>query len=358
MQSTGTHTRLATLTGWRGIIAVFMVMFHMPVEVFNPIQGFVLSSFFVMSGFLLCLRHPAAGLRQRSQWRRFMAQRAVRFYPVHWVATAVALLAMWVSSNYEFYHLPALVPNLLLVHIFIPVRAYLMSFNPLCWFLGTLLCLYAVYPWVAPAISRLRLRSQWLLVAVWIAALLALSLALPQWRALGLFHVSPLSRLADFAAGIVCYNTWQQLRLRKPLVSGWVPVTAAVALVGVLWALVWHWDWSEKSAADDFLMWIVPAMLLLLALVLNQGCEGPVGSVLRWRPVQLLGELSLEIFLLHTSAAALCSFTVSPLLAHFGWVGAYDWFPLTVWLLLLPMAWLMHRCITVPLGRWAKSRLA
>ena len=66
---------IKTLTAWRGIMAVAIVLFHYHVAIFQGAELFSVCFFYVVSGFLLALRYDAKPV---PVWRRFFAERALR----------------------------------------------------------------------------------------------------------------------------------------------------------------------------------------------------------------------------------------------------------------------------------------
>lgn len=131
--------RILTLTSWRGIFALGVVLFHSGEKMFMELATGGVVGFFVMSGFLLRMWHDPAQLRG-ARHRSFFLMRALRIYPLHWLALALLLaecLALHMPLTYG--NCAALLPNLLLLQSYVPCEQVFFSFNTPSWFLCDLL---------------------------------------------------------------------------------------------------------------------------------------------------------------------------------------------------------------------------
>ena len=104
---------------------------------------------------------------------------------------------------------------------------------------------------------------------------------------------------------------------------------------------------------EDVLIWLLPQGAVLLTLAWLDGQEGAIGRLLLCRPLQWLGSISFEVYVLQFVAFMVFNYCLAPLAGHFGWY-VYDkllWFALP---LLLPLSWLVHRYFTMPVSNWLR----
>lgn len=159
-------TRINALTSWRGIFILSVVLFHSGEELFMELATSGVVGFFIMSGFLMRMKHQPEPIRG-ARFKSFVANRALRLYSLHWFAFALLMAATFgFSATLPYMSWGALVPNLLLVQSFVPDVNVFFSFNTPTWFLCDLLICYLCYPYIATWLDRIRLRWQLLLFAV------------------------------------------------------------------------------------------------------------------------------------------------------------------------------------------------
>ena len=167
--------------------------------------------------------------------------------------------------------------------------------------------------------------------------------------------VNPLSHVVDLVVGLMLMHLCLVLRSRYPRVNfvaatcievGALALLAAVITLNMNTTLVRPWE--------DDVLWLVPQGAVLTALVCLNGREGAVGRLLLCRPLQWLGSISFEVFVLQFVAFRLFSFVVAPAAGHLGW-DIYDDYAWLVMALLLPLSWLVNRLFTRPLSSLVKK---
>ncbi len=94
----GAARRFHALDGWRGVCALLVALFHIPIKVSFFSLGFFKDSylfvdfFFVLSGFVIA--HAYSSVSGSANWLSFMIKRFGRLWPLH-----VAVLAVFVGIN-------------------------------------------------------------------------------------------------------------------------------------------------------------------------------------------------------------------------------------------------------------------
>ncbi|MEO3762960.1 acyltransferase [Streptomyces sp. B8F3] len=248
---------LPSLTGLR-IIAALLVFFAHASMLYNPLDlaapinfyadqdvaegmahvfapaGFVgVSFFFVLSGFVLTWSRRD-GDRTGAFWRR----RLLKIFPSHLVTWAVVMVLF--AAPYTPAH--AWLPNLFLVHSFIPQPETFSSVNVPAWSLCSELLFYLAFPFIIRPLLRIPERRLWPAAGAMVAGVATVAVLakyvvpagisyplgpLPMTK-MWFAYLFPPSRIFEFVLGvllarIVMCGRWPRI--------GAVPV-AAMALVG------------------------------------------------------------------------------------------------------------------------------
>jgi peptidoglycan/LPS O-acetylase OafA/YrhL len=217
----GTAGLLPSLTGLRFVAAVLIFAFHatyqfpfrdptltrITTSVMTEAGPMAVDFFFMLSGFILTWT-ARAGLKDRAFWRR----RFARIYPNHFV-TWLLMLAL-VSAYGPKPTWMRVVPNLFLLHSWIPRGDVMFSMNFVSWSLSCEFLFYFAFPWLHRRIERIPARYLWPAAAGCLAIILILPLIaqlLPAeptfydqsvWR-VWIVQNFPLSRALDFVIGIL-----------------------------------------------------------------------------------------------------------------------------------------------------------
>jgi peptidoglycan/LPS O-acetylase OafA/YrhL len=123
------------------------------------------------------------------------------------------------------------------------------------------------------------------------------------------------------------------------------------AVIGVNVSTTWIRPW------EDDIIWLLPQGAILVVMALLNGREGALGRVMLCRPLQWLGSISFEMFVLQFVAFRLYNYVVAPAIGHFtGW-NVYSWLPWMALPLLMLISWVVNRCFTRPLFAMIKQKL-
>ena len=334
-------------------MAVTIVLFHAGVGWMWNVAVTGVTFFFLSSTFLLAMRHPFERLTARG-YGRFAVSHALRLYPLHWLGLAllVALGLVYYPSN---IHWGPTALSALLIHSWFPAHDIHYGINPVAWYLCALLFCYLIYPFMAHWLGRWRLRYKVTLAVILAAALaiVLLPLDIPGREAV---FVNPLSHVLDIVVGLILIHLYHLLKARAGKVSfGTATLIECGALlllavaIGINMATTWVKPW------EDVLIWLVPQGCILLVLALLDGHEGAIGKVLLFKPLQWLGSISFEVYVLQFAAFHLFNYLLSPLAGHFGWL-IYDKLAWLSLLLLVPLAWAVNRLFTRPLRKMINAK--
>ena len=332
-------------------MAVAVVLFHCDVAWIYNVAVSGVTFFFLSSAFLLAMRHPFERVGAR-EYVRFVIGHSLRLYPLHWLG--LALLAIIGCTLYPAsIDWGATALSALLLHAWSPVHDVHYGLNPVAWYMSALLFCYCIYPPVKRWLGRCRLRYK-VLIAMALALVLGtvmLPLDIPGREAV---FVNPMSHVVDLVVGIMLLHLCEVLRSRWPRVgyrmATLIEAGALLLLAGFIavnMATTWTRPW------EDDVLWLLPQGAILLAMAWLNGQEGALGRLLLCRPLQWLGSISFEVFVLQFVAFRLFGFVVAPAVGHLGW-DIYHGLPWFVLLLLLPLSWLVNRLFTKPLSARVK----
>ncbi len=300
---------LPALTGVRTLLAVNIMFCHFTPRHMGPLYPLINNSyifvgfFFLLSGYVLAYNYAdrPTPLNKRDFWRA----RFARLYPVYAFSLLLSVVMLgqeWrARSHGEFFAGLVLTPMLL--QGWSPMLA--TFWNTVAWTLSADLLLYLLFPWLirlpwpkAPA------RLIALVLAIWAVGLIPHTIYLltnpdhfsgPANRYsygfwIRMLKYTPLAYLCTFLAGIALGKLQAGLTLssrQRTLVA--IASLAAIALF-----------FAKAVAHVPYILmhggFLVP---LFGALVIGLSGQNIIASAFAWKPIELLGQCSYCLFLLH-----------------------------------------------------------
>ena len=362
--------RLPSLTGMRWVAAFLVFVFHLGYvggptgsaihHVFGRAGHLGVTFFFILSGFVLTY-----SARSSDTLVKFWRRRAAKIFPNHW-ATFLLAAVLAVTSGQALVARD-LLPNLFLVHTWIPRLESWISGNPVSWSLSCELLFYVSFPLWKRLIDRIPVRQLWASAGVIAAAIVAAPLLVQAFVAgtpripyatfgpvsydqLWLVYFFPLIRVLEFILGIV---------MARIVLSGrWIPVGMGTAALLVAAGQVF----ALTIPSTSYLLSISAAPALPVALLIAAGASADIGagrSPFRSRTMVFLGEVSFAFYMVHKLVQG---FVRDHIGASKNWNAAW---PLSQWLVFsvisfvisLGLAALLYRFVEMPaLRRFGTSR--
>jgi peptidoglycan/LPS O-acetylase OafA/YrhL len=300
---------LPALTGVRTLLAVNIMFFHFTPPHMHYLYPLIDNSyvfvgfFFLLSGFILAYNYAdrAATLDKRAFWRA----RFARLYPIYLLSLVISvsmLAAEWHARSHGQF-LAGLILTPLLLQGWSP---WLATFwNTVAWTLSAEATFYFFFPWI--------IRLRWPRTP---GRLIALLLGI--W-ALGLVpHTLYMLLNPDHLAGPAnrySYGFWIRALKYTPLPYG-CTFLAGIALAKLHASLALTTRQRTAVAAASltalalffaFLVDRVPYILmhggflvpLFSALVIGLSGQNIFAAAFAWKPIELLGQASYALFLLH-----------------------------------------------------------
>ena len=353
---------IKTINGWRALFALMIVLFHVGANAFEEMTWAGVTFFLMASGFLLAIKHPFEQLDGPS-YRRFAWNHATKLFPLHWLTLVLWIVGMALLGLLTVKPL-TLALNATLLHSWSLTHAIYFSFNKFSWFLSTLLFCYLCYPLLAKWFTPLRLRLKVVIIAILAIIVFAILAGTDDYGRTALYVFPPV-RIIDFIIGMALAHVCQRHHLGRLLGSSdsgtdGELITLALLSLGVMT----FQSYPQVLPWSDAILWWIPVAAILVVSFLYQGREGFIGRFLSSKPLQWLGNISFEIFMLQGIAALIYNYWVAPVLAHIGLSGVYDSVcqdllganapRLIVWLILpidILLAWAVNRLFTRPVTR-------
>ena len=284
-------TRIPSIDGLRGIAALTVVVFHGFVSTFEAWPWWVnpghlgVRLFFVLSGALisgLLWSMQEDGRTFGSTWRRFAYRRALRIFPLAYLAMALAWLAglpamreyPWAYLTFTNNTVPALDGD----------AGYGLGH---LWTLAVEEQVYLGWPVLVLLVPFVR----WPVVAIGLIVSAA-TLRAVVWAYAWPFDQLPFTYLDGFAAGSLV--TWSVRDGQASACGRWL------VLVGA--GLVAATAWAGSSPTDAALE---TGTILLLAALVGWAWTHPDAPILSWRPLVWVGTISYGVYVWHLVAPVL-----------------------------------------------------
>ena len=331
----GRRPALPSLTGARWWAALIVFWLHalvfLPVypfqksELFARIHAVVpmqlgsagVTFFFILSGFIIYWSNS-----EMTDRRYFLGRRLLKIYPSHVLAAVLFAVVAAVPLGRTVTWLP----NLLLVHTWVPNWTSLGGANIPSWSLVAELLFYLTFPLFLPLVHRVSDRRSWAAIGVLLAVIVAIHLAVyllasgykgventfvprfwpgdespawdvhasPAWFAqpsipvdLGywLSYNFPLTRLPEFYLGVfgarlVVAGRWRNTSL-------WLPMVSLAAMFALTWLVPVNFKMS--------VLFLLPTVLVVCTLAARD-LSGRTGMTGRGRMIWL-GNISFAFYL-------------------------------------------------------------
>ena len=296
---------IKSLNALRAVAAVVIIMYHTWSGTLATEACMAMIMMMAMSGMVNAMHQPP-----RQGYGCWIAARLRRILPLHWLTLAV-LVAGGAGIGWK------LLPNALLLHAWVPRLDVCYGYNTMSWFLSALLPCYLLLPWLCHTLGRVPVKVQ-------VAGLAALLVGEGAWLlslqpgefATWAAYVAPPVQFVNFAAGVVACNVWRAL---PPVsVSARQASAIEVAVVALIAALAWitHTGPLPARLGAPYCLWALLVAMVALAALSRSG--GVVTRLLSSRPMQWLGGISFEMFMLHGMVCAAVLAAV-PRLASLQW---------------------------------------
>jgi len=362
-QAGANQPRFLALDALRGALALFVVLFHLPVashlrDLPLVMHGYlVVDYFFVLSGFVIAHSYGQR-IGTGTQARDFLIKRVARVWPLHVLMLGVFVLLEVVRALTHLDSVPpftgdralgGILTNLLMIQALGTEDS--QTWNGPAWAVSAEMLCYVVFTGLILWARRWSLILAGLIAAFGLAILILYAPPEP-WAAWmnTTWRTGWARALYGFFLGMVVYRIWT---LRPPAGRGWQEATLILAALAFIWVAVGPWT-VLASLAFAPLVWVLA------------GDRGPVSKALTWGPLVKLGDVSYGIYLIHMFIITLMVIAARKLdLMHdrridFGSVWLNDLLVLVFLAVVIGLAILSYRFIETPardaVSAWLKRK--
>lgn len=298
-QATDGRMRFLVLDSFRGLCAIFVVMYHISIANSIAAHDFFRSSylfvefFFILSGFVLA--HSYA-YKDGLTFKTFIFPRAFRIFPLH-----LFVLTMMIGIEFcklyaqkEGFHFQAaaftgdnslseVIPNALLIHAWTYLTSA-SSFNGPSWSISIEFYLYVIL-FITLVLNRKARNIIWFVLS-------GSAFAFIFFRYAGIPE-TVLRGLSCFFAGVIVYTIYRKLNLSEKVKSRQSLFSIIeIALIISAFILI-SIEIQNKS--------ILSSLLFSLMIMVFSFEAGIVSKMLKNQVFVLIGKLSFSIYLTHTA---------------------------------------------------------
>jgi peptidoglycan/LPS O-acetylase OafA/YrhL len=297
-------SRFETLDSWRGICALFVVLFHFVSMMPNSLEtsSFVRNSylfvdfFFVLSGFVLCHSYRDK-ISNLSDFFRFAIRRFGRVWPLHAVVLALFVAAIVVINRLPHpsdlaltwtdgdYAIGAIAPSLALLNA---VHLLGNVWNGPAWSIAAEFYVYLIFASLALVAGR-RLLLPGLILS---AGALALVYAWAPSFMNTTWDFGIVRCIAGFFAGVVAFHVYEATG-RRGLRAATLREAGAIVLV-ILFVL-----FAGNGADAVSPVSLAAPAVFGFAVIVFAGQQGLISLSLRAPPFIALGRYSFSIYMIH-----------------------------------------------------------
>jgi len=257
-------------------------------------EGYVgVSFFFVLSGFIIAYNYRDKLKQGVVTKRQFWVARIARIYPLHILTLCgIALVGGYVASDMSDW-IKHFLPNLFLVHAFIPFHEYYFSFNGPSWSLGGEQLFYFLFPFLALFFAPSNKRLYWVIGALIVLTPIAMFFTSEEYiRAV--WYVNPLTRLFNFILGMFLFALYDKHRN-----INWSGSKATFYEVGVLalfiLSCIFAVNYIPQVYRYSYYYWL-PISLLIFVFAHSKGM---LSRALSNKCFVALGKISFSFYLIH-----------------------------------------------------------
>ena len=323
----------------------------------------------MLSGFLLASAYGEKVGTEPGR-RKFWLRRFARIVPLYLVVLAIAFPIAWVGAASRGGHatvLKALLANLFMVQAWF--QGLVNTINSPAWSISVEMTLYALFPFLVPAVRGLFRRMGFYPLFLLLLALQGLNIGFlglhEGWAALGaigkvqtfgLYWVSfnPISWIPPFAMGLLLGFRLQE-RAECPPMRGWTWVVLGAALSV---ALFLAFAPTRLVLLARVGLFSLPFSTVIYLLARGSQVSNPLNRFLGLRPLQRFGAATYSVYVIHVPLWDYLQVGVARAMhATPAAIGESPWFALGYLVALtLGGVWICEH-LEQPLTRWAGERL-
>ncbi|MDO1559375.1 acyltransferase [Brevundimonas sp. 2R-24] len=290
-----TQPRFLALDALRGVLALLVVLFHLPVDSHLRdlplvMHGYLaVDYFFVLSGFVIAHSYGQR-INGLAQGRDFLIKRVARVWPLHAVMLGLFVLLEVVRALTHFDPVPpftgdrapgGIVTNLLMIHALGTEDS--QTWNGPAWAVSAEMLCYVVFAGIMLWARRFGIALSLILslILAVLGAVIVVSLA-PRWMNTT-WEYGWARALYGFFLGLIVYRVFSW---RRAPGKGWLEALLILAALAFIWVATGPWT-------------VLASLVFAPVIWVLAGDRGPVARALTWKPLVKLGDVSYGVYLIH-----------------------------------------------------------
>lgn len=273
--------------------------------------------FFILSGFVLSLSSGSKVENGTFHWRSFILARLRKLYPLHIASLMISIcFSLYIGESFRPL---SFVAQLFMLQSWGLSESCIEYGNAVSWFLGPLFLCYALFPWLYSAITGRGKEWQRILFAMYIVMYTGIRYFSDEEIDSYLYAFPPL-RVMDFGFGILTYRFYRtgiggEAHERVMRLSTCQATFVELLVAALCFATCLLYPELPSQIRFSALFWL-PFPVAIRYFSLADGSRGLVSRLFRQRPLQWLGGISFEIYMLHLIAINISCFVYGRLLGY------------------------------------------
>lgn len=293
-----------SLQSLRFIFAIMIFIHHYTIngQGLFPIGGACGVSFFIiLSGFVMAAGYSVKIEEPTFNYKSFILKRLIRLYPLH-ILCLLSFICIHISHLNMMEYIK-LIPNVLLLQSWIPIKHIYFSGNAVSWCLSDMIFFYTIFPFLW---KKLKTQHNCVFLFVILMLYLCIMTLLPKAYGHALLYISPIFRLQDFIIGMLTYKFYAKLKESQAgrIILGLSFFKKSVVELSSITLLIFAIILAphiEERYYFAFLWWfIMPVLILIFALFNKTG--GAFSRILNTKILTSVGNFSFSFYMIHQLA--------------------------------------------------------
>ena len=292
---------IRTLQSLRFVFIMLVVLSHYIGKSFDFGGECGVSFFFILSGFVLSLAYSERIADGSFSTRPFVVKQWIKIYPLH-VVTFVMMFVLDLRLG-KYCDTLAAVANALLLQSWVPADSFYFVANSPSWFLCDIMFFYLVFSALNKCILRAGNGKILSFGIVLLCLYICLMCLLPSHLVNPILYANPLTRLLDFAIGVLLYKMYVSdkgvsLRNRLNGSSSLVFSTLELSALMLVVATALAYPHLPQRVRTASLFWIAIPLFVYFFAMADKSC-GVMSRCLRCKVMLWLGNISFVIYMIH-----------------------------------------------------------
>lgn len=202
---------IKSLTSLRGIFCIIIFLHHCP-NLYPGGGAMAVAFFFVLGGFSMTLGYSEKLKLPDWNYRNFIAKRAIKLCPLHWMCLIIALPTLLLHSLDIRTTLGIIGINAALLQSWVPIAKVYYSLNSVSWYLSDTMFFAIVFPPLCRMIMGSNRMQKIIIAAIMAIIYMIVVNIIPKDKYSAVLYICPMIRLMDFVFGMYLAFAYKTLK--------------------------------------------------------------------------------------------------------------------------------------------------